>query len=494
MIPGLLESVASEVGTSASESIMSAVSDFALGESHGAACLVRAEDVTHVQVFDAIYVIMIPLRQFQMGALTQKLMHSVVILLNQATGVGCMLEYTSGNSVTVSLPGRIATKTGLLASHRPNKHFTRGFLPCRITWDQLMAFNLRFQELSDYQLTAHNCHIYHRSLVYTAIHGGERMYYNVQGKLSVWTALRASKRWVELLPGMRCRADVLASKNRAICNLSTILPRKACNIIPVTYHPDRHHIISIKGMRMTVEEMGRRMSEEQAAAAAAEEELRRRQAEEEQQEEARRKALSAQRATVAAEEGRRRRERTQAQALRAHRQAANRMAAEEAQRRTERIEQARAAAVAAHAEIAREGARGVVVNILHDAAAAAWEEEIHEADVAQVPAELLLPLQEPHEAMDGGEEDEVVPETVPLLPAPRPVVAHPAPSAGQKNAPAPNAAGKGSGTSSVLFGAVTLAAGAVGAVGFAAGAVAAAGAVGIIGTAGVVASYMGLLG
>ena len=94
-----------------------------------------------------------PLDKLKAAAVTTKLMHSVVILVNAASGIGHMLEYTNENngSVKMSPPGRLAEKSGYISNHRCYKAFESGFQSCRISLKKLVEFNHRFQNLCDYR-------------------------------------------------------------------------------------------------------------------------------------------------------------------------------------------------------------------------------------------------------------------------------------------------------------------------------------------------------
>lgn len=131
---GVLESVALKSASAASVQLASKVFDFVLGEMHKGMCLIELPPETkQPEVFDAICVIAIPLENFKYGVITTKLMHSVVVLVNQAQGIGLMLEYTNENVVKLSKLGRLALKQSPVSGFRPYKHFQNGFQPCSIT-------------------------------------------------------------------------------------------------------------------------------------------------------------------------------------------------------------------------------------------------------------------------------------------------------------------------------------------------------------------------
>jgi hypothetical protein len=253
---GVVESTASKSASASAKSIATAAFDFVINETHNGLCLVELgpteQPATH---FDAIYVIAMPLEKAKFAAVNERLMHSVVILVQKATGIGHMLEYTNSHTVKMSKPGRIAEKQGYFSNHRSFSQFNKGFQSCNISLDMLLQFNKRFERISNYQVLNHDCQIYHRSLVASAVQ--KKYLYNLRTESNPFSKLVVnSDVWVELPDSATCRKDVMVDQ-RTKHSLTTWLQKDSalCEVKAVSYDPDLHKIISAEGMQLSADDM-----------------------------------------------------------------------------------------------------------------------------------------------------------------------------------------------------------------------------------------------
>jgi hypothetical protein len=167
-----------------------------------------------------------------------------------------MLEYTNNNTVKMSKPGRLAEKKGFISNHRSYRDFSSGFQACSISLEMLLEFNKRFQNLSDYHPLNHNCHIYHRSLVATAIQ--KKHLYNLRtGSTALVKALSSSDMWVELSPKASCRKDLIDADIKTKQSLKVWLQEDSsvCPVTAIPHNPDTHKVISAAGMQLSMEDM-----------------------------------------------------------------------------------------------------------------------------------------------------------------------------------------------------------------------------------------------
>lgn len=214
-------------------------------------CIVVDESVNEVITkpdfrYDAVGCFRIPVKDIEMlGRATEKLCHAVVLLIDTKSGACCMVEYTRDvknkydfGKVCTSM-GRLAKVPSLLShlqsekpaiedrNYKPFSSLSEGFYSCYLTAADLLKFNNIFCELRDYHIVTHNCHIFYRSLVFTAVvnnimvksgsnpYGEAKMFYNYKRKQGILgdysQCLSDSCLWVEITPTITKRHDIITS-------------------------------------------------------------------------------------------------------------------------------------------------------------------------------------------------------------------------------------------------------------------------------------------
>ena len=174
-----------KVDTGTSPHLVQKWIDFYVKETRTIYSLIKSPVPCAEEVFDSICVLTAPTEDLRVQAVIvgEKLMHSFVLLLNSRSGQGLRVEYLADNFGKVLIShGSLAKMDerngiGFQSDIRCLQEMSLGFYRCNITMEKLLEFNALYEKLCDFDITDHNCHIFHRSLLATALKG--EFLYNV---------------------------------------------------------------------------------------------------------------------------------------------------------------------------------------------------------------------------------------------------------------------------------------------------------------------------
>lgn len=209
--------------------------------------------------FDCIGVFAIPINNLKQAAkISEKITHSVVLLLSRASGAGYMLEFTNnnGSGIVHMVPGRIAKKDAEYLGKHPYGQLNslHGFFECSMHLATLEDFNNKFTTLSSYHNLVHNCHVYHRSLVASAVSG--RLTYNLRQDKRYINQLWNSHDWVYWEESIITREDI-RQQTPLNCKLKAFVVGKeiadaVIKNMAVTYNPEVHTTIAPVNMDLNI--------------------------------------------------------------------------------------------------------------------------------------------------------------------------------------------------------------------------------------------------
>lgn len=209
--------------------------------------------------FDCIGVFVVPISNMKQAAkLSEKITHSVVLLLSKASGAGYMLEFTNnnGSGIVHMVPGRIAKLDVEYLGKNPYGQLNslHGFFECSMHLATLEDFNHKYTSLSSYHNLTHNCHVYHRSLMASAVTG--RLTYNLRQDKRYIHQLWNSHDWVYWEESIATRDDI-RQQTPTTCKLKAFVVGKeiADAIIKnmaVTYNPEVHTTIAPTNMDLNI--------------------------------------------------------------------------------------------------------------------------------------------------------------------------------------------------------------------------------------------------
>ena len=195
---------------------------------------------------DCIYVLSVPLKGYEKGyqMMSSKFTHSVVILLNQQSGAGYMLEYNDSNTVQLS-PCRLANRVAVNVKVRPYQAFQQfeGFYSCQVDIQKLIQINKVFEQYSEYHVHKHNCHVYHRTIVATILLCKQDVLYSLRTRRALANLMFTSNSWISLIKGNKfaeIRTDIETLDFATILNKNCLLDS---DFIKTIDYDSRKHII-----------------------------------------------------------------------------------------------------------------------------------------------------------------------------------------------------------------------------------------------------------
>ena len=216
---------------------------------------------------NCIYVLSVPLKEYEKWSLSDNFTHSVVLLLNSDKVSGYMLEYNNSSTIQVS-PCRLVKRNledsalGNVTKHKGFKNF-KGFYRCQLNIDQLLRFKKLFEEFSDYSEVKHNCHSFHCSLVATAMmrtsqgedfsvlysyRKAENMFANVFFTCDKWITLDEGSRYAHTVPSDKI---IRLSLSSDILKDGLLIDVEA---LPVqSYDPRKHTVVCEHNMTLSVD-------------------------------------------------------------------------------------------------------------------------------------------------------------------------------------------------------------------------------------------------
>jgi hypothetical protein len=142
---------------------------------------VKALSPPRAEYFDAFTVLAVP-TALESAIIGEKVMHSVVLLVESRTGHGVMMEYLSNDFGCVSCSHGILAAAGDnqgSGALHPFQFVSKGFYKCpHITPARVLEFVEVFETMSKFDVLNHNCHIFHRSLVASLLR--QKLLYNLR--------------------------------------------------------------------------------------------------------------------------------------------------------------------------------------------------------------------------------------------------------------------------------------------------------------------------
>ena len=208
---------------------------------------------------DCIGVFAVPISNLKQAAkISEKITHSVVLLLSRASGAGFLLEFTNANNsgMVRMVPGRIAKKSVEYMSKQAFGQFNSlyGFFECSMYQDTLEEFINKFTNLCSYHNIVHSCHVFHRSLVASAVTG--RLMYNLRHDKRYSNQLWNSHDWVFWEESINTRDDIIQQKPY-VCKLKELVEGKQIaegiiKNIAVNYNPEVHTTVAPTNMDVVI--------------------------------------------------------------------------------------------------------------------------------------------------------------------------------------------------------------------------------------------------
>jgi hypothetical protein len=203
-----------------------------------------------IERFDAFTVLSVPTSEMSIESalMGEKLMHSVVLLVESTTGHGMMLEYLSNDF------GCVSVTYGIVAAATVDKHpygtlqyfnfVPAGFYSCpQISAKTVYEYANMFEGMCKFDLLDHNCHVFHRSFVSTLL---KRKYlYNLRspGQAAALKATTTSQIFHEIGSPFKTRDEVLAN-NYSKANTSVIHSFHLSDLMKSSSKPVEVHFIN----------------------------------------------------------------------------------------------------------------------------------------------------------------------------------------------------------------------------------------------------------